>query len=412
MQLVHYETIRYGLHDGQLRHISEVEQGLACDCICLECHEPLMAKKGPVLAHHFSHTGETNCNPSPEKLTHRYAKELIAQRLVAVEPAFEISQEVSGLEAWWRQPACLFKADRAIVEPTEYEEFKPDVMLVRGAMKFAIEVYFRHPVPPAKMALLEKRYMHAVEVDLSDLDENAGPEVIGRALDQHRRWKWLNNLSPAIHDLASQLDTCSKLYVPKLDELNERKVPRSASPQLPHNKIREAAAKLAAVNAWLSRPKETRKPYADLNQAEKLALHCVYLGISPLELPIHLMQYVHGQSSFGKVHGLYWQTWLFAKFCVGPRPIDIRKIEQAARQAFPDLVSLRATLESANGFSPTTKLFYEFLMQLALQGLLIQQQGSKPWLHTFAPKVRTPEETRALLTQFPAAGTAASSPPA
>ncbi len=38
----HNETIRYGLLDGQLRHISVVEQGLACDCICLECREPLM----------------------------------------------------------------------------------------------------------------------------------------------------------------------------------------------------------------------------------------------------------------------------------------------------------------------------------------------------------------------------------
>ena len=406
MASAHDETIRYGLHDGQLRHISEVEQGLACDCRCLECREPLMAKKGPVLAHHFSHTGETNCNPSPEKLTHRYAKELIAQRLIAIEPAFEIRQEVSGLEAWWRQPAGLFKADRAIVEPTDYEEFKPDVMLVRGAMKFAIEVYFRHPVPPAKAALLEKRYLHVVEVDLSDLDENAGPEVIGRALDQHRRWKWLSNRSPCIHELKNQLDTCSKLYVPKLEQLKERKAPKSASPQLPHNKIREAATKLTAVNSWLARPKETRKPYADLDQAEKLALHCVYLGISPLELPIQLMQNVRGQSLLGKVHGLYWQTWLFAKFCVGTRPIDIRKIEEAARQAFPDLRSMRGTLESTNGFSATTELFYEFLMQLALQGLIIQQQGSKPWLNTFAPKVRTPEEARALLTKFPAAGDA------
>lgn len=363
-----------------------------------------MAKKGSVLTHHFSHVADTNCNPSPETLTHRYAKELIGRRLLAIEPAFELRLTDKSLEAWARQPTTIFQADKAIVEPKEFlPEFAPDVLLSCGALKMAVEVHFRHPVPSNKVELIEKRYLHAVEVDLSDLPDNAGPDVIGAALDDPRRWKWLNNRSALHSEIANQLRTCSRLYIPKLKDLSEMTTPTCSSPQIPHKKILAAQARLALAHEWLARPKASRSAYSDLSADEKLALHCIYVGIEPVELPLHLMQTVRGQSLLGRVHCMYWQTWFFAKFCVGTQPLNLRHVVRTARQTYLELAAPSRTLQSENGFCAVSELFYEFLLQLALQGLLQQHNGPKAWLHTFSPKAGDRAAARALLTAFPAA---------
>ncbi len=50
-------------HDSQLIHISEAEPGLNCGLTCPFCGEPLLARRGQVVAHHFAHHGPT-CRPA------------------------------------------------------------------------------------------------------------------------------------------------------------------------------------------------------------------------------------------------------------------------------------------------------------------------------------------------------------
>lgn len=45
----------YGSRDGQLIHISNVPQGLECNCVCPNCKENLIAKKGKINEYHFAH---------------------------------------------------------------------------------------------------------------------------------------------------------------------------------------------------------------------------------------------------------------------------------------------------------------------------------------------------------------------
>lgn len=387
------------MHKETVVHVSEVASGLGCECVCLDCGKPLIAKKGPVLVHHFSHVAETNCDPTPESLTHRFAKAYIARELRALEPQHEVRIESRGLEAWARAPAQWFIGYVADVEPQEYREkgFIPDVVIARGTRKLAVEVHFRHPVPPGKIALLKKRYVHAVEVDLSDLPDNAEPEQLRTALGDVRRWQWLNNQSGLANEVQNQVEGSSKTYIPPFAQVNQQRTPTCSSPQYPHNKIAEAEACVAAADTWVSQSAERRRPYSQLAPAMKLALHCHYLGLRPKELPLNLMQTVHGQSLLGRIHCMYWQTWFFAKFCIGTVPVDLRVVERAARAAYPDLRSLRATLQTDNGFSPTRQLFYEFLLQLAMQGMVTQQIGPKAWLHSFTPRARAQVEARGLL---------------
>lgn len=395
----HDESIRYAKQNEAIVHVSEVVSGLACECRCMVCGAPMLAKKGEVLAHHFAHTAETNCNPTPESLTHRFAKELIARELRALQPLHEVRIEYRGLEAWARSTAQWFIGDSAEVEPQAYREkgFVPDVVIAQGSRKLAIEVYFRHAVPAEKIALLKKCYIHAVEIDLRDLPDNAGPEQLRAALGDVQRWHWLNNQSGLANEVENQVEGSSKTYVPPFVRLNQQRTPTCSSPQYPHNKIAEAEACVDAAEAWGRLSAESRCAYLGLSPEMKLALHCHFLGLRPKELPLNLMQTVHGQSLLGRVHCMYWQTWFFAKFCVRNEPIDLNKVERDARAIYPDLRSIRATLQTNNGFSPTHQLFYEFLLQLAMQGLVTQQTGPKAWLHSFTPRARTREEARELL---------------
>lgn len=395
----HAESLRYAEREGEIVHVSEVASGLSCGCVCIACHEPLVAKKGAILVHHFAHVAETNCNPTPESLTHHFAKHFIARELSALEPLHEVRAEARELEAWARMPAQWFIGDAAEVEPQEYKEkgFVPDVVIARGARKLAIEVYFRHPVPSDKVELLKRRYVHAVEVDLSDLPNNAAPGDLKTALSEVHRWRWLNNQSGLANEIQNQVDASSRTYTPPFAQLRQQSTPTCSSPQYPQNKIAEAEGCVDAAEAWLQLPIGERSSYADLPPEMKLALHCHYLGLRPKELPLTLMQTVHGQSLLGRVHCMYWQTWFFAKFCIGTTPVDLGAVEQAARLAYPDLRSLRATLQTGNGFSPTRQLFYELLLQLAMQGMVSQVTGPKAWLHTFSPRAKNRTEARRLL---------------
>lgn len=64
--------IPYGLKNEQIVHISQVESGLACQCVCLVCGEKLVAHKGVDRIDHFVHYSSKNC--SPESILHLLSK--------------------------------------------------------------------------------------------------------------------------------------------------------------------------------------------------------------------------------------------------------------------------------------------------------------------------------------------------
>ena len=65
---------------GRFVFVSEVPRGLACQCRCVVCNEPLIARQGAVREHHFAHaSGREPCEVSHESLLHRYAKQVIQE---------------------------------------------------------------------------------------------------------------------------------------------------------------------------------------------------------------------------------------------------------------------------------------------------------------------------------------------
>ena len=71
--------IPYAEKNGRLIHVSQVESGLKCKCVCPVCKKAVIARKGRVMTHHFAHHGRREC--SPETVLHQVGKRLLHERI-------------------------------------------------------------------------------------------------------------------------------------------------------------------------------------------------------------------------------------------------------------------------------------------------------------------------------------------
>ncbi len=71
--------IPYAERDGRLIHVSRVESGLGCRCVCPVCKGRVLARKGKVMRHHFAHHSQGEC--SPETVLHQVGKRLLHARI-------------------------------------------------------------------------------------------------------------------------------------------------------------------------------------------------------------------------------------------------------------------------------------------------------------------------------------------
>ena len=72
-------NLTYALKNGEVISISDVESGLKCGCVCPSCGEPLVAKKGSKVMHHFAHHSGHTCEYGYETSLHLAAKEIISR---------------------------------------------------------------------------------------------------------------------------------------------------------------------------------------------------------------------------------------------------------------------------------------------------------------------------------------------
>lgn len=88
--------IPFGERDGALFRAFEVENGLACGCICPGCRKPLNAANGGLkVIPHFRHVQSEHCIRGYTEGVRRAAVALIAERRNLTLPAF--SRQVSAL---------------------------------------------------------------------------------------------------------------------------------------------------------------------------------------------------------------------------------------------------------------------------------------------------------------------------
>lgn len=175
--------------DGKIVHIGEVVSGLACACRCCGCGGTLIARKGTLKEHHFAHHGVAPCSGAAETALHRFAKQVLHDRLELHLPEIAVGADTDRVIESKGGP---FRFDRAEIE-VPFPGFKPDVVLYHADRPLLVEVLVTHATDDIKTERIRAAGLASLEIDLSDLPRELGPDEIAEAVcTSAPRW-WLCN---------------------------------------------------------------------------------------------------------------------------------------------------------------------------------------------------------------------------
>lgn len=171
-----------------LYHIKDVENGLACKCICPECGNPLIARNGGKTdkSYHFAHYKSVETRGCLMTQLH-----LVAQHYFRDLESFELP-EVSflykGITLFYPSTKIQVNSENSRCE-AKFGPYSADVLLESDAVTLAIEVCVTHKNEADKTEFYRQRQIPSIEFDLSsylnreiseavtDLKENKVPYV-------------------------------------------------------------------------------------------------------------------------------------------------------------------------------------------------------------------------------------------
>lgn len=184
--------LAYGLREGILTSIRHVPSGLACNCLCPACLQPLIARKGDSKAHHFAHHRSPDCPFAGETMLHLMAKNILAaEKQIKLPPLFVGAYPLPIL------PARMFYFDHVWLEHKIHDVI-PDLFVQKGRKKLFIEIACTHPCPLSKQKIIKRLGIAALEIDLSPMisalsaaGEPLEEQTVRRSLidsDDNRNW--------------------------------------------------------------------------------------------------------------------------------------------------------------------------------------------------------------------------------
>lgn len=170
------DYMKYGLKDGILVHINDVQSGLKCNCVCPECASPLVARKGQKVSHHFAHYKSADCNHGTETALHIMAKNIIFQKKRLFVP---------------RTPKSIYMDDSigrivefeyAEVEKQLSDTVRSDILLHTGDRFLNVEIKVTHEVDFHKRIELFNLGIPTIEIDLSGIRSSFDADIIENAI--------------------------------------------------------------------------------------------------------------------------------------------------------------------------------------------------------------------------------------
>jgi hypothetical protein len=184
-------NLTFGIKDGKHVHVSQVESGTSCGCICPKCNKPLIAKKGPVIRHHFAHHHDSIGQCTLESVLHVLAKDIIKDAGKIYIPDVEINLYRRGVIK--RPCGKIVRLDK-VKEEENLGRITPDIVGYHKESRLLIEIYVTHKSDQAKIDELKSRGLSAIEIDLSGLDYDTHEEEFENLVlyDKNNRY-WLNN---------------------------------------------------------------------------------------------------------------------------------------------------------------------------------------------------------------------------
>lgn len=165
----------FGLKNGDIIHISEVESGLACGCICPNCRDRLKARKGTKNIHHFAHVN-SDCNKGLETALHLLAKKILKENMeILLPPVSMIHADDFGHDHLLTGSKTIYnsqkvKFDKVILEK-KMGDIVSDVVGYFRNKPLLIEIKVTHGIDEEKKNKIENMKISCIEINLSDLKQ-------------------------------------------------------------------------------------------------------------------------------------------------------------------------------------------------------------------------------------------------
>lgn len=194
--------IPFGLKNGILVQVSEVEPGLACGCICPSCKRKLQANKGKVVSHYFSHdpSAETKaCKSAFETSIHLMAKQILGEDGYSVMPGLSITMSKSDANGKVHEEKMSIEEEgRMDFERVELEkrleEIRPDIIAYTNSVPLLIEVAVTSFADREKKKIIRNLGLPAIEIDLSSVDYATTKEDLRKIINgSSGKKKWISN---------------------------------------------------------------------------------------------------------------------------------------------------------------------------------------------------------------------------
>lgn len=211
----------YAIKDGAGINIEDVESGLKCGCVCPACGEPLVAKKGTKVMHHFAHHSGSTCEYGYETSLHLMAKDILSQTKKITIPAVYVEFPDSDRSPQLYRAAQEVTIDRVVLEQ-RYDNFIPDVALHIGGKILFVEIYVTHAIDSSKLEKLKRAGISTIEINLSKKDrmvtETELRDILLKVSDE-KTWKYnvvADRIATKIYALSERksLEDCDEgIYV-------------------------------------------------------------------------------------------------------------------------------------------------------------------------------------------------------
>lgn len=204
--------LSYGLKEGKLVSINDVEQGLNCECHCPYCEKKLVAKKGDIRKHHFAHYDGDDCHLGQETAIHLLAKDLIAKNKKLMLPASYVKVMANDIAGYTHESSCFEPGTITQLENIEVEVplkgYQPDLIAVtEDGEAIDIEILVTHAVEEEKAQKQFRCNRLMVEIDLSRLCRSSSIEEIEQAVIYEAPRHYINDGKLLTkEDMKEQLD--------------------------------------------------------------------------------------------------------------------------------------------------------------------------------------------------------------
>ena len=159
------QNMIYALRDNQIVHISDVESGINCNCRCSACDEPLIARKGSKVMHHFAHKSTKNCEYGYQTSLHLAAKDIISKNMIFSVPELYLNLKMCNKRELL-EPAAVLTVYKVILEK-RLDTIIPDILLETNIGKIIVEIYVTHEIDNEKKKKIKSLTIPTIEIDLS-----------------------------------------------------------------------------------------------------------------------------------------------------------------------------------------------------------------------------------------------------